>query len=140
MNGQVRGSADQEDASKRKGKVSRGSGVHVSREHLPWQCADSIQRFGIIRFMAYVTDAGDRYNHILVARVALFGEEEVGPHGQVVIDPRRPRRHPFFVRLKDLGNAQAFVPVRQRGDGKKELQEMKSWSRKQYVVPSYPVE
>jgi hypothetical protein len=118
VNGQERGSADSEDSSKRKGRVARNSGVEISPEHLRYDD----RRIGIIRFIAYVTDDVDRHNHTLVARVVLFPKEEVGQHGQVVIDATRARsHHSFFVRVKDLGRAVSFVPVIMQCDGKRVL-------------------
>jgi hypothetical protein len=59
----------------------------------------------------------------------------VGPHGQVIVDPREPREAPWFVRVMDLGGVVAFVPTSERHDGDKNIDPgVDYWDRKQYVV------
>jgi hypothetical protein len=116
------------------------SGVELSSDHVPRQCNGS--RIGIIRYVAYVSDV-DTLGRTLVARVQVFRElEEIGPHGQILVDPRRMMRQVFFVRLQDVGCAVAFVPTRAKGDGATNIHITKNllWNRPQYVVSCNPHE
>jgi hypothetical protein len=140
VNGVERTSFDSENANKRRGKTARRSGVVLSADHSPPGCQ---RRFGVVRYFAYATQKGGLREHILVARVDVFGEEERGRWpGQLIVDPRQRRRTPFFVRACDLGRTVGFVPVHAEGDGEKKLHvhSVDFWNRKQYVVYCYPVE
>lgn len=135
---QDRGSADIEDVSRKGRRTTRHSGVEISGHHFPARFAG--RRFGVIRYMAYVTTDDDE-QHNLVARVQVFKSlEERGPQGQVIIDPSKVMGRPFFIRVEDLGAAVAFVPVPARGDGeaRNPTSADQYWNRKQYVVQCHP--
>jgi hypothetical protein len=67
VDGQRRGSGDMEDVAV--GRVARYSGVTLPPEHLPRKYTS--RRFGVIRYMAYVSDQ-DVSDHSLVACVQVF--------------------------------------------------------------------
>jgi len=139
VHGQKRTYFDAENTSKRSGKLARLSGVELSAQHSPAGCG---RRIGVIRFVGYVTAKHHDTLHVLVASVLVFREEEVGPQGQIIIDPRNPHAGQFFVRVEDLGDVVGFVPTHVDGDGESDLNvdSVDFWDRKQYVVGCYPNE
>jgi hypothetical protein len=136
VDGQPRSSSDQEDL---KNKPARTSGVEISPEHVPQRYHG--RRYGVIRYMTYVTDI-DGEVHTLVARVDLFRKfEELDTYGRVVVDPTNLRRRPFFVHVRDLGRCVGFVPVGEPQDQATELNITRDFfwkDRKQYVVNAIP--
>jgi hypothetical protein len=140
VNGEERTVSDSENASKRRGKTARRSGVELSAEHSPPGCE---RMFGVIRYFAYTTKKDGFPDHVLVARVDVLGEVERGRSpGEFLVDPRQCRRNPFFVRACDLGRTVGFVPVHVEGDGNPNIHihSVDFWDRKQYVVYCYPVD
>jgi hypothetical protein len=116
---------------------------HVHGGNMSYATCAWRERSGVVRYFAYATQKGGLREHILVARVDVFGEEERGRWpGQLIVDPRQRRRTPFFVRACDLGRTVGFVPVHAEGDGEKKLHvhSVDFWNRNQYVVYCYPVE